>query len=392
MSATDWVMTLGESSWRGVPFDMSRDGLETGRRLVVHEFPGGKKPLPEDLAPAPRQWTIEGYVYTPASASAMVAAGQASGSGLLVTPLGSATCRCLKVGRAHDADELGRIKITLELVEADETPSLTLIAVPSSLEASVATLVAILGSELVAALRLDIAVPAIEDLASVALVAMLDRVSAVMSTYPLPPRLIRDISAAITLARARMENPRRAREAMAAIGDALAAMMDQAAPDQQRVTLKTLTLPHAEPEEMYSASRRKGADYCRVTYAAVEYAAGAVVMRAEALEDWGSRGEALLAKERIRALYDAVTLRGVEVLSDRATAALTAIRDEAVSYLTDRATTLKPLIRIVTDRQAPVATLAHDIYGSPGHAIDIVDRNVLACALLTPAQLDVLAP
>ena len=50
-----WKMRLRAASFRGVPFGVTADESEGGRRTVTHEFPQRETPYVEDLGGAPRR-------------------------------------------------------------------------------------------------------------------------------------------------------------------------------------------------------------------------------------------------------------------------------------------------------------------------------------------------
>ena len=57
-----WKMRLRAASFRGVPFGVTADESEGGRRTVTHEFPQRETPYVEDLGGAPRRFTVQAFV------------------------------------------------------------------------------------------------------------------------------------------------------------------------------------------------------------------------------------------------------------------------------------------------------------------------------------------
>ena len=85
-----WRDDLLPASFRGVPFHIENVTREGGRRNVPHEFPKRNRGLTEDMGRRLRAFTIDGYLIGPDhnhEADALVAALDADGPGLLVTPL-----------------------------------------------------------------------------------------------------------------------------------------------------------------------------------------------------------------------------------------------------------------------------------------------------------------
>jgi prophage DNA circulation protein len=57
-----WRDRLQPASFRGVPFSVDTDGLETGRRVQVHEYPQRDAPYVEDLGRKARRYDICGWL------------------------------------------------------------------------------------------------------------------------------------------------------------------------------------------------------------------------------------------------------------------------------------------------------------------------------------------
>ncbi|HEX4200928.1 MAG TPA: DNA circularization N-terminal domain-containing protein [Chthoniobacterales bacterium] len=58
---TPWRDALIPASFRGAEFHIEAHGLETGRRLVVHEFPKRDYPYTEDMGHKAISWSVRGY-------------------------------------------------------------------------------------------------------------------------------------------------------------------------------------------------------------------------------------------------------------------------------------------------------------------------------------------
>lgn len=108
----DWTKTLFPASFRGVPFWIKRDNMDTGRRLNVTDIPGSDTPFIEDLGAKHRPIEITGYYLSDTSDSEMTALETAcdqDGAGVLVMPAqGPLTARCDHIKRDRQRDEMGR--------------------------------------------------------------------------------------------------------------------------------------------------------------------------------------------------------------------------------------------------------------------------------------------
>lgn len=118
-----WRDQLVDASFRGVLFFVDRATLQSGRRTVVHEFPGRTTPLVEDLGRAPRRWQLEmvvlgdDYLY---ARDQLRLALERPGPGDLVLPT-MGTVRAVAEGASSFAENTadgGLCRITATFVEA----------------------------------------------------------------------------------------------------------------------------------------------------------------------------------------------------------------------------------------------------------------------------------
>ena len=68
-----WTDSLRAASFRGVPFEVETEGLSGGRRVGVHETPGGDLAVTEDLGRRTRAISVEAYVIGDVAAGQSVA-------------------------------------------------------------------------------------------------------------------------------------------------------------------------------------------------------------------------------------------------------------------------------------------------------------------------------
>lgn len=117
-----WRSRLRQASFRGVPFHVEDVAGESGRRLVVHEFPKRDTPYAEDMGRAARRYTVHGYVIGAnfdIGRTALVAVCEMDGPGLLVHPsLGEVMVRCEFIGHVERRTEGGFAQIDMVFVEA----------------------------------------------------------------------------------------------------------------------------------------------------------------------------------------------------------------------------------------------------------------------------------
>lgn len=115
----DWPRTLRPASFRGVPFYVERDQVETGRRLVVHEFPLKDAPYIEDLGRDTNKISVTAYLVGDTSDDAeksLRSACEQRGSGSLSLPIDRFEVHCESCSRDFAKDKLGFIAFNLKFV------------------------------------------------------------------------------------------------------------------------------------------------------------------------------------------------------------------------------------------------------------------------------------
>jgi len=119
MTFRDWPRTLQPASFRGAHFYVERDEVETGRRLVVHQFPLAEAPYVEDLGREANKITVTAYVVSDAAdaeAALLRAACETRGPGRLALPMETFLAHCESAQRAFAKDKLGLVAFTLKFV------------------------------------------------------------------------------------------------------------------------------------------------------------------------------------------------------------------------------------------------------------------------------------
>ena len=116
----DWTRTLFDASFKGVPFWVKVDRMDTGRRLNVTEIPASDLPKIEDLGARQRPVEIHGYFLGDVSDVEMTALETVCnqpGAGTLVLPAqGPVTARCHIIKRHRDRDQMGRFGFDAQFV------------------------------------------------------------------------------------------------------------------------------------------------------------------------------------------------------------------------------------------------------------------------------------
>lgn len=126
-----WKDKLRPAKFRGVAFYVDTSAFETGRRGVLHEFPGRDIPYREDLGRKAKAYPLEGYILGSdyrAVKDRLIQACEKEGSGELIHPYyGKVNVCCESLTATESAGEGGFCKLSLKFVEAGS------IAYPSAL-------------------------------------------------------------------------------------------------------------------------------------------------------------------------------------------------------------------------------------------------------------------
>ena len=117
-----WRDNLRPASFRGVAFHVDDRKLDSGRRLVVHEFPKRNTPYPEDMGKRARRYTVEAYLVGDdymARRDALMSACERSGTGQYRDHWGrSQSVVCDKVTLLETRNDGRYCRVSMAFVEA----------------------------------------------------------------------------------------------------------------------------------------------------------------------------------------------------------------------------------------------------------------------------------
>jgi prophage DNA circulation protein len=123
----NWRDKISPASYRGIPFVVSSDKGEFGRKTVRHDFVGTDDAYIEDLGKASREFSVDAQIVGAdymARRDALIAACETEGPGLLVHPWYGRISVILQ-GRAiisHQSDEGGCCTISMAFIKSLLTP------------------------------------------------------------------------------------------------------------------------------------------------------------------------------------------------------------------------------------------------------------------------------
>ncbi len=119
----DWRKRLRDATFRGAHFWVETDGIEGGRRIVIHEFPMKELPYNEDMGQQARRYNVDAYCVggqADKEAQRLVQACTAPGPATLVLPLfGTIRARCVNIRSQREKDKQGYVSFQLDFVADD---------------------------------------------------------------------------------------------------------------------------------------------------------------------------------------------------------------------------------------------------------------------------------
>lgn len=394
--SVDWSKSLRRGSYRGVRFYMDSDGREGGRRLVTHEFPGAETSVVEDMGRKTARVSLAVYVPTQGQSEALWRACNSGSPGILVSPThGSVLAICETISEAHERDRLGWLGFDLNFVVVAEAGAASFVSANTPVEmfrlmesVLTATRVGVAG-----VLELDPARLMLEDRATAALRDAVEKVEAAVNQVALPSERARVVTADFRSAWIAARSPAGgASRAFRAIGGAIAAVVEELPDDSSLVVARGLIGLKDFGTEPLGRTGRQARRFARAVDVGVTLAATAAAIRQEALNNWPSRQDAVLARGRIKAMVASIADAVGELYGERGWLALTTLRDAAVSHLSARVTDLKPIVVVDLGTSRSAIRVAYDLYGRGAQARSIVRRNDVSTPALMPTRLEVVQP
>lgn len=376
-----WTDSLRAASFRGVPFEVDAETLSGGRRVAVHEIPGGDQAVTEDVGRRPRTVTVQAYCLGEsaiAQSIALLQALESPGSGLLVHPLyGEIAVSITDYQQTDTWSEGYAVAVSFSAVEAGELEFVSY-DTGSALESAIDVLETSAAAAFAAAITFDgfgdtVLGNLLDDLEG-ALSAVEAVVAAPLSAIDAASDVlweIQDAKARVqALASAPDEYAAALRSVMRQVGDllglrSLAADAGAAAPVYDGTT----------PDASQSAANAYATQRLQVQLA---LAAAANWLRSATL---GVYDDALEARD---ALADLIAAES-EIADGDAYDALRGLRLALVEDVTRRVASLPRVTTVEPAAQTPAVALAWQLYGDETRAQEIADRNGIVHPLFLPA-------
>lgn len=201
MMFRDWPRTLRPASFRGVPFYVEHDTVETGRRLAIHEFPLKDAPYIEDMGRDTNKISVTAYVVgndSDGHEKALRSACERGGPGTLSLPIDRFEVHCESCSREWKKDKLGLIAFSIKFVrEGTGGAALPMGFLASQVGTGALGLVGAIASRLAAVLSVLGRPSLVKDEAALAVRQIAATLDATARALPLDSRLAPDILKAI---------------------------------------------------------------------------------------------------------------------------------------------------------------------------------------------------
>lgn len=413
----NWLRALRRASYRGASFYVETDKVETGRRLVVHEFPHRDTPYVEDLGRSANRISVTAYVAgdnADGAEQALRSACDAGGAATLSLPMIAMQAHCEKCSRDFHKDKLGYVAFSLSFVRDGSGAAPFPVAYLGRLiETSVGGIVASLARFFVGSFAtLDFAdyvhAESADEIRSIA--GQLD--SAIRGTtvdLDKAPALLQQIGdfyadasdlAAVgeradlyqNAAFVAQQSPSAAGDIIERLGDIFTAAAEAIAPDLLEAAVLPLTV--YVPAENATTSTQSGRQSLRNIAAlrtatrilALTTLAAAIVNRTyvdrrTAIQTRADAAEAFGAEiERISGLKDYDIFVAVVTLSG-----------QVADYLSRLVTDLAPVVAIEAPRRMPALWWSQRLYGTAERASELVARNGVKHPAFMPLEFEALA-
>lgn len=400
MACRNWLATLWPASFRGVPFYVSHDEEQAGRRIVSHEFPMRDQPFHEDLGEAVRHYSVDAYVASDSAdgqAASLVGAAARRGAGTLVLPThGVVKARCVSIARQREKDTHGYISFRMELVREGASTALATVGLAASQVLAGAAGLADVASSLFSAMPVSGRPARVAATASGTLVeaaALLEGVRVSHAVDPAVSGTARDAITALAASASELVTTSGADGAAAAQmhaiasdllggmepGDALRAI-DDIAGFGADAALPVAATPTTR------AAAVAAAEVARALRLAALAAYAETLMRATFVD----RPSGITARAEAAERFGAEMGRCIGGPDAELYVALADLRGRVCDYLTRLITDLAPVATVEAPQSMPALWWAWRLYGDPKRGDEIAARNRLPHPSFVPTTFEAL--
>jgi len=413
------IGTLEKASFRGAEFYVETDKIETGRRLVVHQFPHRDTPYVEDMGRDANKVQVTAYVANAnaeQAARSLKSACEQRGAATLRLPLDTLKAHCEKCTRDFAKDKLGHIAFSLQFVRDGEGAAPLPVAYLARLVFAAAgglaaPLAALAGSQL-----RTLGLPSFVAESATGIVRqVVAAIDAVRATLPIsetiaPALAVRlqdmhDEAATLAVAGSvpnawggtaffATQREASASPLVAALTGAISAVRtaatDQAAAARELEALAGFEVEQ-QPGVIHTTARRQEQSNAQVIAQIVRVQA--LAERAVALteSEITDRRAAIAARASIAEAIDAEMDRLAGGEAHTVFVALSDVRGRAAEHFTRLLADLAPVIRAGVPQSMPSLWWANALYGDASRAPELVARNRVIHPSFMPVEIEALA-
>jgi len=414
----NWLKTWRRASFRGAHFWVDRDQVQTGRRLVVHEFPHRNTPYIEDLGRSANRISVTAYIASDnllREGDRLFKACSQGGAATLQLPEERLKAHCESCERAWDKDKQGFLAFSLQFWRegsgSGPFPAPYLQRLTFSAAAAVTTAV---GQYLAATVSTVGRAGFVRDAAADDIRNIAAELSAVREALPLDTakepvivRAVQDIyddaetlaaigSVGNAFAADSFVTQQRGDEATAELAERIAGvvggMRESASANDVAVALAPLTEP-ASPDTVVARTLSRRIQVANSTAIALALRLTALAQWAVAVTDieYRDRRTAIQARADLAERFDAAleALEGPTAYA--AYVALSEVRDNAIQYFTRLLTDLAPVQIFETYASMPSLWWANRLYADASRAEELAARNRALHASFMPLEIEALA-
>lgn len=414
----DWPRELRSARLGRARFYVDRDSVETGRRLIVHEFPHRDTPYVEDMGRNAYRISVTAYVVgndSDSEALLLRSECESRGPKQLSLPLERFLVHCEKVQRDFSKDKLGLVAFSLSLVRegvgAAPFPvavlghqvNLAIGAVLGPLRAAFGIAFAGIGvasfvaSAAVSVLRnaaalMSVALmrPGIDILRVPALAvqigAMFDNAAALTAFGSQATRL--STTSFVTEGRSNTDP-----EVVGLIWEVVNAIGEAASAAEAIEILEPLATFMADsvPDIPSTPSERRLAQNEAALGGVVRIAALAAIAAAVVDVTISDRREGIALRARVATLFAAERERAFADSNHELSVAIEDVSGHLVDHISRRIVDLAPMLDIVAPISMPSLWWSNRIYGTHERAGDLARRNRVIHPSFMPTRLEALA-
>ncbi len=375
-----WRDQLQRASFRGTPFHTRVDGVEIGRRQVVHEYPLRDTPYIEDMGRKLRRFTIEAYVIGPkymAARDKLMAAIEQTGPGALVHPyFGQMRASVTACRLKQSSREGGMARFSITFVESGENkfPD-TKPDTPAIVDEKADLCAGVFEEDFAAVFSIEGMPEFILGEANALVQGALDAVAAISDAVPTIPSEITGFVADIEKLGADLtyliyQPAILANRVRSLIGRVLSVADGPA----NALSMLRALFGHGDDVRAVSVttpSRRQQAANQAAIINLVQRPALVEAARVASQISYESRGQAIAIRDEIA---DGIDLH-LDAAGDAAYSAMQAVRIALVKDIAVRAADLSRILSYTPKTTEPALVIAHRLYQDATRESDIVARN-----------------